>query len=47
LCRLAHGYEKATEWHTRHPDILNNSIASLDLGSFMNPSDYTTRCAQK
>jgi amidase len=21
LCRLAHGYEKATEWHTRHPKV--------------------------
>lgn len=21
LCRLAHGYEKATDWHTRHPKV--------------------------
>jgi Asp-tRNA(Asn)/Glu-tRNA(Gln) amidotransferase A subunit family amidase len=21
LCRIAHGYEKATEWHTRHPKV--------------------------
>jgi Asp-tRNA(Asn)/Glu-tRNA(Gln) amidotransferase A subunit family amidase len=21
LCRIAHGYEKATQWHTRHPKV--------------------------
>ena len=21
LCRLAHAYEQATDWHTRHPDV--------------------------
>ena len=21
LCRIAHAYEQATEWHTRHPSV--------------------------
>ena len=21
LCRIAHAYEQATEWHTRHPNV--------------------------
>lgn len=21
LCRIAHAYERATQWHTRHPNV--------------------------